>query len=64
MQKPYPMLVFVVAIAMAIGLMIWSMGETHGPSRDSTSYQSSAKKDAPAQPGVPLPPESNSTKGQ
>jgi hypothetical protein len=56
MNKPYPILFFVVAVVFAIGLMFWSMGETHGPSRDA-SYQAQSSGSRTSQPGVPLPPE-------
>lgn len=57
MRPPFPVLFFIIAIAAAVGLMFWAMGQTHGPTRD-TSYQgSNTTGQTPKTPGVPLPPE-------
>lgn len=62
MQKPYPLLIIPIAVALAIGIMIWAMGETHGPSGEA-SYQSQTTGAAPAKKsGIPAPPEDQSDK--
>jgi hypothetical protein len=59
-NRPYAILIPVVAVAFAIVLMIWSLANTHGPSgpsRQATSGQQTTGSAAPvnSQPAAPAP---------